>query len=47
MALADFLAGNVFSSTIIAGNVGREVSQNAINFYIQDGWQVSRNSISV
>ena len=42
VALADFLAGNVFSSTIIAGNVGREVSQNAMNLYIQDGWQVSR-----
>ena len=42
MALADFLAGNVFSSTIIAGDVGREVGQNAINLYIQDGWQVTR-----
>ena len=42
VALADFMAGNVFSSTIIAGNVGREVSQNAFNLYVQDGWQVSR-----
>jgi Carboxypeptidase regulatory-like domain len=42
LSLADFLAGYVYSSTIIAGNVGREVSQNALNLYVQDSWQVSR-----
>ena len=42
VALADFMAGNVFSSNIISGDVGREVGLNSFNLYIQDGWQVTR-----
>jgi hypothetical protein len=42
VALADFMAGNVFSSNIISGDVGREVGLNGFNLYIQDGWQVTR-----
>ena len=42
VALADFMAGNVYSSTIIAGNVDREVSLNSFNLYVQDGWQLTR-----
>src|ERR1700693_363920 len=41
-ALADFLAGNVAGSSINAGNVGREIVVNALDFYGSDSWQVTR-----
>jgi hypothetical protein len=41
-ALADFLAGNVSSSTIAVGNAEREVLVNAYNLYFQDAFQVTR-----
>src|SRR5438552_2049179 len=41
-ALADFLAGNVSSSTIAVGNPERFVRVNAFNAYVQDAWQVTR-----
>ncbi len=40
-ALADFLAGDVVSSTIAVGNPERFVVVNAFNLYFQDSWQVS------
>ena len=40
-ALADFLAGDVSSSTIAVGNPERFVTVNAFNLYFQDSWQVS------
>ncbi len=42
VALADFLAGNVFSSSIQAGNVNRNVNLNSFNAYASDAWQVTR-----
>jgi hypothetical protein len=42
-ALADFLAGDVQSSTIAVGNPERFVRVNAFNLYFQDAWQISRN----
>ena len=42
VSLADFMAGDVFSSTIEAGNVDRNVSQNNVNAFVNDTWQVSR-----
>jgi hypothetical protein len=41
-ALADFLAGNVSSSTIAVGNPERFVRVNGLNFYVQDAWQTTR-----
>jgi hypothetical protein len=41
-ALADFLAGNVVSSTIAVGNPERFVVVNAFNLYFQDDWQVTK-----
>jgi hypothetical protein len=41
-ALADFLAGNVSSSTIAVGNPERWVVVNAYNFYFQDSWQATK-----
>jgi hypothetical protein len=41
-SLADFLAGDVASSTIAVGNPERFVVVNAFNLYFQDGWQVNR-----
>src|SRR5262249_9632744 len=41
-ALADYLAGDVSSSTIAVGNPERFVTVNAFNLYFQDGWQLSR-----
>jgi hypothetical protein len=41
-ALADFLAGNVQSSSISVGNAERKVLVNGINFFVQDAWQVTR-----
>jgi len=42
VSLADFLAGDVFSSTIEAGNVNRNVGQNNVNAFVSDTWQVTR-----
>jgi hypothetical protein len=41
-ALADFLAGDVSSSTIAVGNPERFVVVNAFNLYFQDDWQVTK-----
>ncbi|HWZ43605.1 MAG TPA: TonB-dependent receptor [Candidatus Saccharimonadales bacterium] len=41
-ALADYLAGDVSSSTIAVGNPERFVTVNAFNFYFQDAWQLTR-----
>ena len=41
-ALADFLAGDVLSSSIAVGNPERFVTVNAFNLYFQDAWQVTR-----
>jgi hypothetical protein len=41
-SLADFLAGDVSSSTIAVGNPERFVRVNAFNAYVQDAWQVTR-----
>jgi Carboxypeptidase regulatory-like domain/TonB dependent receptor len=41
-ALADFLAGNVASSSINAGNAERKIVVNALDFYGSDSWQVTR-----
>jgi hypothetical protein len=42
LALADYLAGDVSSSTIAVGNPERFVTVNAFNFFVQDAWQVTR-----
>jgi hypothetical protein len=41
-ALADFLAGDVVSSTIAVGNPERFVHVNAFNAYVQDSWQITK-----
>jgi Carboxypeptidase regulatory-like domain/TonB dependent receptor len=41
-ALADFLSGNVASSSIAVGNAERKVRVNAFDFFGQDAWQVTR-----
>ena len=41
-ALADFLAGDVSSSSINVGNAERKVKVNAFNFFGGDSWQFSR-----
>jgi hypothetical protein len=41
-ALADFLAGDVASSTIVVGNPERFVHVNAFNAYVQDSWQLTK-----
>src|SRR5579859_1243309 len=40
-ALADFLAGDVSTSTIAVGDPERFVTVNAFNFFLQDAWQVT------
>jgi hypothetical protein len=42
LALADFLAGDVLTSSIAVGNPERNVYVNAMNFYFQDSWQLSK-----
>ncbi len=42
LSLADFLAGDVSSSTIAVGNPERWVVVNAYNFYFQDSWQATK-----
>ncbi len=41
-ALADFLAGNVQSSSISVGNAERKVLVNGMDFFMQDAWQLTR-----
>src|SRR5207248_5101207 len=41
-ALADFLAGDVASSTIAVGNPERWVTVKAFNAYVADSWQLSK-----
>lgn len=41
-ALADFLAGDVVSSSIAVGNAERFVRVNGFDFFAQDAWQVTR-----
>jgi hypothetical protein len=41
-SLADFLAGDVSSSSINVGNPERFVVVNAFNLYFQDDWQIKR-----
>jgi len=43
LALADFLAGNVSTSSIAVGNPERFVRVNSFDFFAQDNWQVTRN----
>jgi hypothetical protein len=43
LALADFLAGDVSSSSIAVGDPERFVRVNAFDFFAQDNWQVTRN----
>jgi hypothetical protein len=40
-ALADFLAGDVSSSTIAVGDAERKVVVNGVDFFGQDAWQVT------
>ncbi|HKE29105.1 MAG TPA: TonB-dependent receptor [Bryobacteraceae bacterium] len=42
VSLADFLAGDVYTSTIEAGNVNRNVHYSNFNGFAQDNWQVTR-----
>jgi hypothetical protein len=41
-ALADFLAGDVASSSIAVGNAERQVVVNGFDFFAQDSWQLTR-----
>ena len=41
-SLADFLAGDVASSSAAVGDPERWVKVNAFNLYFQDGWQVTK-----
>ena len=41
-ALADFLAGNVYQSTILSGDVRRHVNQNIFDLFAQDSWRITR-----
>src|ERR1700756_3483941 len=41
-ALADFLAGDVSASSIAVGNPERWVKVNALSFYVQDNWQITK-----
>jgi hypothetical protein len=41
-ALADYLAGDVSTSSIAVGNPERFVTVNAYNLYFQDAWQLTR-----
>ena len=42
LALADFLAGNVASSTLTVGNAERIVTVNGLSFFGGDQWQITR-----
>ncbi len=42
IAMADFLAGDVASSSIAVGNAERKVIVNGFDFFAQDSWQLTR-----
>jgi hypothetical protein len=42
LALADFMAGYVYQSSIVTGNPAREVYTNGFSFFGQDNFQVTR-----
>jgi len=42
LGLADYLAGDVSTSSIAVGDPERNVYVNAFNFYFQDAWQVTK-----
>ncbi len=42
IALADFLAGDVASSSVAVGNAERTVTVNGLSFFGADQWQVTR-----
>jgi hypothetical protein len=42
-SLADFLAGDVNSSSIAVGHAERKVVSNGFNLFAQDNWQITRN----
>jgi hypothetical protein len=42
LALADFLAGDVSSSSLTVGNAERTVTVNGLSFFGSDQWQVTR-----
>lgn len=42
-ALADFLAGYVYQSTILSGDIRRQVDQNLSNLFAQDSWRLHRD----
>jgi hypothetical protein len=42
LSLADFLAGDVYQSTIAQGNPERFVTMNGFNLWVHDSWQVTR-----
>jgi hypothetical protein len=42
LALADFLAGDVSSSSVTVGNAERTVTVNGLSFFGSDQWQVTR-----
>ena len=41
VSLADFLAGDVYQSTIVRGNQERNVTMNSFDLFAQDTWQVT------
>ncbi len=41
IALADFLSGDVYQSTIVRGNQERKVTMNSFDLFAQDTWQIS------
>jgi hypothetical protein len=41
-ALADFLAGKVYSASIVEGNPVRKVFQDSFSLFAQDNWQTTR-----
>jgi len=41
-ALADFLAGYVYQSTILSGDIRRQVDQNLSDLFAQDSWRLTR-----
>lgn len=42
LSLADFLAGDIYQSTLVEGDQERKVQLNSWTLFAQDGWQVNR-----
>jgi Carboxypeptidase regulatory-like domain/TonB dependent receptor len=42
LTLADFMAGDVYQSTIVRGNQERQVFLNSFTLFAQDAWQTTR-----